>query len=89
MRGTVTPQEDQQPQLTWMPGSVRRLSYKPKNIHGLVQSHGTYTAYPCLPSVGEDAPRDLMTQGRGGRVDGDKNTARWNKEGDNILDINK
>jgi hypothetical protein len=30
LKGIVTPQEDQQSQLTWMPGS-----HGPKNIHGM------------------------------------------------------
>lgn len=64
----ATPQEDQQCQQTWTPGSSQRLSHQPVNTHGLVHrpqyrsSHG-----PCLASVEEDVPNpvDMMPQGRG------------------------
>lgn len=35
LKGMGTPQEDQQSQLIWTPGSSGRLSHQPKNIHGL------------------------------------------------------
>jgi hypothetical protein len=36
-KGMATPKEDQQYQLTWMPGSSPRLSHQPKSIHRLVR----------------------------------------------------
>lgn len=35
LKGMGTPQEDQQSQLIWTPGSSGRLSHQPKNRHGL------------------------------------------------------
>ena len=33
LKGMGTPQEDQQSQLTWTPGSSQRLSHQPKSIY--------------------------------------------------------
>ena len=35
LKGMGTPQEDQQSQLTWTPGSSQRLSHQTKSIQGL------------------------------------------------------
>jgi hypothetical protein len=48
--GARTPQEDQQCQLTWTPGSSQRLSHQPKGKHGLNQDpqHISNRGLPCL-----------------------------------------
>ena len=63
LKGIGTPQEDQQCQLTWTPGSCQRLSHQLKSEHGL--DAGPWHIYsrglPCLASVGEETPNPAET----------------------------
>ena len=40
----LTPQEDQQSQLSWLPGRSQRLNHQTKSIHRLNLGPGTYVA---------------------------------------------
>jgi len=96
----VTPQEEQQCQVTWAPGSFQRSSHQPKSIHRLFQGpqHMRSRVMPHLVS-GERMCRILQklnALGRGilgyegcslkGERDEERgrNSARGNHEGDNI-----
>ena len=43
-----TLEEDQRCQLTWIPGSLHRLSHQPQCMNGLVMTFSTYVAEDCL-----------------------------------------
>jgi hypothetical protein len=63
LKEMAIPQEDEQGQLTWTPGSSQRLRNQPKSIHWPVQSpwHLRNRGLPCLASVGQDAPNPVET----------------------------
>jgi hypothetical protein len=48
LKGRETPEEDQQSQLTQVPGSSQRLSYQPGAYTGQSEGPGTYIAEVCL-----------------------------------------
>jgi hypothetical protein len=56
-----TPQEDQEWQLTWIPGSSQRLSHQPKSIPGLVWGswHICSRGLPCLASGWKDVSNPI------------------------------
>jgi hypothetical protein len=63
LKGIAIPQENQQCQLTWTPGSSWIVSHQPKSIHGLVHGpqHTCSRELPCLALMGEDGPNSVDT----------------------------
>jgi hypothetical protein len=48
LKGMATPEEEQQCQLIWIPGSSQSLSHQPKSILGWSKVTSTYVAEDCL-----------------------------------------